>query len=131
MTGPDLTIVNWLLAASPGVLLIVAILALNWSAPRAGAAAWLLARALALLVFGAARDHISIATAKGLSLAVFVLTIVWASVYMFNMVDKLKGISIGYLYAKFLEWSSDLSDDERRALFHGTAIEAYGAFPGS
>ena len=46
-------------------------------------------------------------------------------------VDKLKGISIGYLYAKFLEWSDDLSDGERRALFHDTAIEAYGAFPGS
>lgn len=92
MTGPELTILNWLLAASPVVLLVVAIIRLNWSAPRAGAIAWLLALALALLIFGAARDHVAIASAKGLSLAVFVLTIVWTSVYLFNMVDKLKGI---------------------------------------
>ena len=43
-------------------------------------------------------------------------------------VDKFKGISINYLYGKFLDWRADLSDDERRALFHDTAIEAYGAF---
>ena len=92
MTGPELTLLNWLLAASPVVLLVVAIIWLNWSAPRAGAVAWLLALALALLVFGAARDHVAIASAKGLSLAVFVLTIVWTSVYLFNMVDRLKGI---------------------------------------
>ena len=101
MTGPDLTLINWLLAASPVVLLIVAILWLNWSAPRAGAAAWLLALALALLVFGAAQDHVAIASAKGLSLAVFVLTIVWTSVYLFNMVDRLKGIdAIGQAMAR-------------------------------
>ncbi len=92
MTGPDVTILNWLLAASPVALLIAAILGLNWSAPRAGAAAWLLALALALLAFGAARDHVAIASAKGLSLALFVLTIVWTSVYLFNLVDRLKGI---------------------------------------
>lgn len=92
MTGPDLTLINWLLAASPVVLLVVAIIWLNWSAPRAGAAAWLLALALALLLFGATGDHTAIASAKGLSLAVFVLTIVWTSVYLFNMVDRLKGI---------------------------------------
>ena len=92
MTGPDVTILNWLLAASPVALLIAAILGLNWSAPRAGAAAWLLALALAPLAFGAARDHVAIASAKGLSLALFVLTIVWTSVYLFNLVDRLKGI---------------------------------------
>jgi len=43
-------------------------------------------------------------------------------------VDKFKGISINYLYGKFLDWSADLAEDERRALFHDTAIEAYGAF---
>lgn len=92
MTGPDVTILNWLLAASPVILLIAAILGLNWSAPRAGAAAWLLALALALLAFGAAQDHVAIASAKGLSLALFVLTIVWTSVYLFNLVHRLKGI---------------------------------------
>ena len=35
------------------------------------------------------------------------------------------GISINYLYGKFLDWSADLSDDERRALFHDTAVRVY------
>ncbi|MYB42827.1 MAG: L-lactate permease [Chloroflexi bacterium] len=101
MTGPELTIANWLLALAPVALLVVTILALDWSAPRAGAAAWLLALALGLAVFGAARDHVAIASAKGLSLALFVLTIVWASVYMFNLVDRLRGIdAIGRAMAR-------------------------------
>ena len=49
MIGPDLTPTSWLLAAAPVALLILAIIGLNWSAPRAGAAAWVLAAA-----FGAA-----------------------------------------------------------------------------
>ena len=57
MTGPELTIANWLLASAPVVLLVVTILLLNWSAPRAGAAAWALALALGLLAFGAARPR--------------------------------------------------------------------------
>ena len=104
MTGPDLTLVNWLLASAPVVLLVVTILLLDWSAPRAGAAAWALALAIGLLAFGAARDHVAIASAKGLSLALFVLTIVWASVYMFNLVDRLRGIdAIGRAMARLAD----------------------------
>ena len=104
MTGPELTLLNWLLASAPVVLLVVTILALDWSAPRAGAAAWVVALGLGLLAFGAARDHVAIASAKGLSLALFVLTIVWASVYMFNLVDRLRGIdAIGRAMARLAD----------------------------
>ena len=41
-------------------------------------------------------------------------------------VDKLMGIGISTLYSKFLQWSADLSDADRSALFHDTAIRAYG-----
>ena len=53
MSGPDISIVNWLLAASPVVFLVAAIVWLSWSVPRVGAVACVLALALALLVFGA------------------------------------------------------------------------------
>jgi predicted TIM-barrel fold metal-dependent hydrolase len=43
-------------------------------------------------------------------------------------VDKVMGIGIADLYGGFLEWSADLSDPERRALFHDTAVRAYGGF---
>lgn len=101
VTGPELTLANWLLAAVPVVVLMVAIFFVGWSAPRAGATAWALALGLAFLVFGAASDHVAIASAKGLSLAVFVLSIVWTSVYMFNLVDRLDGIdAIGRAMAR-------------------------------
>ncbi len=92
MTGPDLTLANWLLAALPVVLLIAALLWLKWSAALAGAAAWALAIVLGLAAFGADWDHVGLASAKGLSLAVFILTIVWTAVYLFNLLDRLKGI---------------------------------------
>ena len=94
MNGPELTVLTWLLAAAPVALLVVTILWRKWSAPRAGAAAWVLAMAIALPAFGASSEHGAIASAKGLSLALFVLTIVWTSVYMFNLVDRLRGISV-------------------------------------
>ena len=50
MTGPDLTIINWLLAASPVVFLVVVLMWLNWKTPRAGAVACALALVLALFV---------------------------------------------------------------------------------
>ena len=92
MNGPEITIVNWLLAASPVVFLVAAIVWLSWSVPRVGAGACVLALALALLVFGAELGHAAIAAAKGISLSLFVLTIVWTSVYLYNVLDRLKAI---------------------------------------
>ena len=93
MTGPELTIINWLLAASPVVFLVVVLMWLNWKTPRAGAVACVLALVLALFAFGAAPEHAAIASAKGVSLSLFVLTIVWTSVYLFNVLDRLNGIT--------------------------------------
>ena len=92
MTGPDLTILNWLLAASPLVVLAGAMLWLNRPAEQAAAAACALAVALALLAFGAEWGHVGIAAAKGVNLAVFVLTIVWAAVFLYNILDRLGAI---------------------------------------
>ena len=92
MTGPDLTLINWLLAASPLVVLAGAMLWLNRPAEQAAAAACALAVALALLAFGAEWGHVGIAAAKGANLAVFVLSIVWAAVFLYNILDRLGAI---------------------------------------
>ena len=49
--GPELNVVNVLLAALPLAALLASILALKWSAPRAGAAAFLVVAVIALLFF--------------------------------------------------------------------------------
>lgn len=92
MTGPDLSVLNWLLAASPLVVLAGAMLGLNRPAEQAGAAAFALAAALALLAFGAEWGHVGIASAKGANLAVFVLTIVWAAVFLYNILDRIGAV---------------------------------------
>ena len=40
-------------------------------------------------------------------------------------VEKVMGISIETLYSKFSDWTADMSDAERLALFHDTAVHAY------
>ena len=40
-------------------------------------------------------------------------------------VDRIMGIPVETLYGKFLEWTVDLADAERAALFHDTAVRAY------
>ena len=92
MTGPDLTILNWLLAATPLVVLAGALLWLNRPAEQAGAAALALAVVLALLAFGAEWGHVGIAAAKGVNLVAFVFTIVWAAVFLYTILDRLGAV---------------------------------------
>ncbi len=92
MTGPDLTVLNWLLAVLPLVVLAGAMLWLNRPAEQAGAVAFALAAALALLAFGAEWGHVGIAAAKGVNLAVFVLLIVWAAVFLYNILERLGAV---------------------------------------
>jgi lactate permease len=92
--GPELNVVNVLLAALPLVALLASILALKWSAPRAGAAAFLVVAVIALLFFGSDPRLLAIGSAKGLSLSLFVLSIIWTSVLLYNVVDEMGGIDV-------------------------------------
>ena len=92
--GPTLNFVNGALAFLPLLVLLVTMLAFKWSAPRAGAASWLTVAALALLFFGADVDLLSISSAKGLSLSFFVLSIIWTSVLLYNVIDRQGGIKV-------------------------------------
>ena len=92
--GPELNLVNVLLAALPLAVLLASIIALKWSAPRAGAAAFLVVAAIALVFFESDPRLIAIGSAKGLSLSFFVLSIIWTSVLLYNVVDELGGIDV-------------------------------------
>ena len=92
--GPELNVVNVLLAALPLAALLASILALKWSAPRAGAAAFLVVAVIALLFFESDPGLLAIGSAKGLSLSFFVLSIIWTSVLLYNVVDELGGIDV-------------------------------------
>jgi lactate permease len=92
--GPEISFPNVVLASLAIVVLLVAILGLKWSAPRGGALAWLIAGAIALVFFGADVKILAIASAKGLSLSVFVLAIIWSAVLLYNVMHHLGGVSV-------------------------------------
>ena len=92
--GPELSFVNVALASLPILALMATILALKWSAPRAGAVAWLIVVGISLLVFGADTRLLAIGSSKGLSLSLFVLSIIWTSVLLYNVIDQLGGIEV-------------------------------------
>ena len=92
--GPELNLPNTLLAFLPIAVLLVSVLALKWSAPKAGALAWLTVAVTALAFFGADTEILAIASTKGLSLSLFVLAIIWSAVLLYNVLDQLGGIAV-------------------------------------
>jgi len=85
---------DWLLAITPLVLLLLLMVRFRWSAARAGAAGWLLAMALAGLRFGAGFDVLAMAQVKALLLAVDVLMIIWAAYLLFRVTDEAGAIDV-------------------------------------
>lgn len=92
--GPELNLSNSLLAFLPIAVLLVSILALKWSAPKAGALAWLTVAGVAFTFFGADAEILAIASTKGLGLSLFVLAIIWSAVLLYNVLDRLGGIQV-------------------------------------
>ena len=90
----ELNVLNWFLAFLPLGVLLLTMIGFKWSAPRAGTASWVVALLCGWLFFGADGFVLGIACAKGLSLSLFVLLIIWAAVYLYNTVDNLGGIGI-------------------------------------
>ena len=92
--GPDLNLINVILSAIPILVLIGTILIFKWSGPKAGAVSWLAVVFIALVFFGSDIQLIALATSKGLSLSLFVLTIIWTSVILYNVIDEIGGIKV-------------------------------------
>ena len=69
-------------------------LGFRWRAPSAGALAFLLALLIAWWLFQADVEVLAIASAKGLSLALFVLAIIWASVLLYNVIEGVGAMEV-------------------------------------
>lgn len=92
--GPELNLFNVLLSSLPILTLVVTIMGLKWSAPKAGALSWLVAVVVAFMFFGSDAQVNALGSLKGLSLSLFILTIIWSSVFLYNVVDRLGGIDV-------------------------------------
>ncbi len=81
-------LLDWLLATSPLLLILVLMVRFRWGAARAGAAGWLTAVVVALLRFGATAEVLAVAQAKAFFLSVDVLLIVWAAYLFYRVTDE-------------------------------------------
>lgn len=91
---PELTPVTWLVAATPIIVLLVLMVGFNWGGARAGGVAWLVALATAFFGFGAGPELIAYSQTKAILLALWVLYIIWAALFLFQIVSEAGGIRV-------------------------------------
>lgn len=97
--------VRWFLASSPLIVLLVTMLGLKWKAKKAGTLAWLVALLVGGLAFGGYPYLLAIACAKGVSLTLFVVLIIWTSAFMFQLVNQTGTVPV------ISRWMTTLSSD--------------------
>jgi lactate permease len=81
----DLSIWTWLLALTPVLVVLVAMLGFQWGGSRAGALGWFTALLVAALFFGAGFDVLVTAYVKSILLSLDVLLIIWCALLLFNI----------------------------------------------
>ncbi len=83
-----LTLLNWLLALSPLVAVLILMLGFRWGGSKAGAVGWLVAIVVAVLRFGAGPELIAYSQVKGILLTLDVLYIIWAALLLFHTANE-------------------------------------------
>jgi lactate permease len=94
MGTPDLSPVTWVVAATPIIALLVLMVGFNWGGAKAGGVAWLVALVAAYLGFGAGPELIAYSQTKAILLALWVLYIIWAALFLFQVVSEAGGIRV-------------------------------------
>ena len=97
--------VRWLLASSPLIVLLFTMLRLKWKAKKAGLVAWIVALFVGWVFFGGYPALLALASAKGVSLTLFVVLIIWTSAFMYQMVSETGAIPV------ISKWMASLSSD--------------------
>ncbi|HSF83035.1 MAG TPA: L-lactate permease [Anaerolineales bacterium] len=113
---------NFTLALTPIVLILILMVGFRWGAAKAGAAGYLTALVVAILFFGAGRDLLAYAHVKALLLALDVLLVIWAAFLLYRVADEagairtigealphltsdlgMQALIIGWVFASFLQ----------------------------
>ena len=90
----DVFIVKWVFAFSPILTVLVLMIFKNWSGSRAGAAGWFVALITATLFFGAHPVLLAYSQVKGALLSLNVLYIIWAALFLYNVVNETGAIKV-------------------------------------
>jgi len=84
----------WVAAALPLGVLLWALLIAQYRATKAGMLSWVIALIGGYLIFGSTPLGLVTACIKGLSLTVYVVLIIWASVYLYNVIQELGAVEV-------------------------------------
>ena len=118
----ELSLLNWLLALAPVLVVLILMLGFKWGGSKAGALSWFVAILIAMLRFGAEPLLIGYAQGKAILLSLDVLYIIWTALLLFHIADEagavsvigkalprltadrtMQGLLIGWLFASFLQ----------------------------
>src|SRR5699024_11462410 len=84
---PEMSLVTWILALLAVVVVLALMMVFKMSGARAGFISWLVALAVVFFAFGGGAEVLAAGTLKGLWTTIFVLFIIWSSMYMYNIVE--------------------------------------------
>lgn len=85
---------NILLAVSPILCLLFCLLALKLSAMKSGAISLLVAVIIFTVKYQGGVMGLSISIAKGFSLALFVILIIWGAMFLYNLVNEVGALNV-------------------------------------
>ncbi len=98
---PALDIMTWVFAILPVGVILVLMLQFKMSGARAGVISWVLTAVIVYFVFKGGPDVIASGTVKGVWATLFVLFIIWSSMFLYNLVDSTGSFEV--IAAKFTE----------------------------
>src|SRR5262249_43463284 len=79
---------HWILAILPIVALLVFLVPLRWRAPEAGPMAMFTAAIIALLAFRTPWKTLTVAGAKGVWDAIFILYVIWPALLLYQVTKQ-------------------------------------------
>lgn len=122
MNELPLNFLNWLLAFTPVLLILILMLWRHWGGSKAGAAAYLITVLIAWLRFGASFELLAFAQTKAVLLSLDVLWIIWNALLLFHLTNEagaiekigkalssltpdhtMQGLILGWVFPSFLQ----------------------------
>lgn len=85
---------NTFFSILPILTLLVCLIGLKMNSRKAGALSILIAIAVSVVLFKVPFDGLVISTAKGFSLSLYVLLIIWAAIFLYNVVNEVGALKI-------------------------------------
>ncbi len=87
-TLPPMSVLTWILAMLPLIVVLVLMFRFKVSGPRAGVIAWVITLVIAYFVFKAGPQVLLAGSIKGVWTTLSVLFIIWSSMFLYNIVNE-------------------------------------------